>query len=66
MYRYLFDLLKKIIGIALIIIGVISGFIPIIQGWLFIVAGLLLLGVKKEAIKKLANKAKKWFKKLKF
>lgn len=62
MYRYAFDLLKKIIGVSLIIIGVISGFIPIVQGWLFIVAGLLILGVKKETIKKWANKAKKWFK----
>lgn len=66
MYKYLFDLLKKIIGISLIIIGVISGFIPIVQGWLFIVAGLLLLGVKKETIKEWANKAKRGFKKLKF
>ena len=66
MYKYTFDLLKKILGVILIIIGVISGFIPIIQGWIFILAGLLLLGVKKETIKKWANKAKRWFKKLKF
>ena len=66
MYKYLFDLFKKIIGITLIMIGVVSWFIPIIQGWLFIVAGLLILGVKKETIKKWAYKAKRWFKKLKF
>ena len=59
-------ILKKILGIILIIIGIISGFIPIVQGWIFIVAGLLLLGVKKETMKKWANKAKNWFRKLKF
>ena len=50
---------KKIAGVILIIVGVIGLFLPIIQGVLLIVAGLLLLGVKKEQIKKL-------FKKLKF
>ena len=50
---------KKIAGVILIIIGVIGLFLPIIQGVLLIVAGLLLLGVKKEQIKK-------WFKKFKF
>ncbi|MBI2101105.1 hypothetical protein HYT53_00670 [Candidatus Woesearchaeota archaeon] len=59
-------MLRKIIGIILIIIGVISGFIPIIQGWLFIVAGLLILGVKRETIKEWADKSKKWIKRLKF
>ena len=66
MYRYAFDLLKKILGISLIIIGIISGFIPIIQGWLLIIAGLLLLGIKKETIKKLADETGNWFKKLRF
>jgi hypothetical protein len=55
------QLAKKILGITLIIIGVISGFIPIVQGWIFIVAGLLLLGMKKETIKKGARKIKEWF-----
>jgi len=50
---------KKIAGITLIVIGVIGLFLPIIQGVLLIFAGLLLLGVKKEQIKK-------WIKKLKF
>ena len=52
-------ILKRIAGIALIVIGVIGLFLPIIQGILLIIAGLLLLGVKKEEIKK-------WFRKLKF
>lgn len=59
-------LAKKIAGITLIIIGIVSGFIPILQGWLFILAGLLLLGVKKETIKKGVRKIKKWISKLGF
>jgi len=50
---------KKVAGIILIVIGVIGLFLPIIQGVLLIIAGLLLLGVKKQQIKK-------WVKKLKF
>ena len=50
---------KKIAGIILIIIGIIGLFLPILQGVLLIIAGMLLLGVKKEQIKK-------WVKKLKF
>ena len=53
-----FKILKKIAGITLIIIGIIGLFVPIIQGILLIFAGLLLLGIKKEQIKK-------WVKKLK-
>ena len=52
-------ILKRIAGIALIVIGVIGLFLPIIQGVILIIAGLLLLEVKKERIKK-------WFRKLKF
>ena len=63
MYKYALNILKKTLGVTLIIIGVISGFIPIVQGWIFVVAGLLLLGVKKETMKEWANKAKRWFKK---
>ena len=66
MYKYALDLLKKILGVTLIIIGVVSGFIPIVQGWIFILAGLLLLGVKKETMKKWAHRTKEWFMKLKF
>ena len=66
MHKNIVNSLKKIFGIILIIIGVISGFIPIVQGWIFIVAGLLLLGVKKETMKKWANKAKEWLGKLRF
>lgn len=58
MYNHILDLLKKILGITLIVIGIISGFIPILQGWLFIFAGLLLLGVKKETIYGWVKKAK--------
>lgn len=65
-FEFTFGLLKKILGVALIIIGIISGFIPILQGWLFILAGLLLLGVKKETIKKGVRKIKKWIGKLRF
>lgn len=65
MRKSILSLLRKILGIALIIIGVISGFIPIIQGWIFILAGLLLLGVKRQTIKKQARKFKRWFSKLK-
>ena len=55
--------IRKVIGITLIIIGVISGFIPIIQGWVFILAGLALLGIKKKHIKKGVKKVKNWLKK---
>ena len=55
------QLAKKIAGIILITIGIISGFIPIVQGWIFIVAGLLLLGIKKETIKKGFRKIKERF-----
>ena len=54
-----FKIFKKIAGIILIILGIIGLFVPILQGILMIFAGLLLLGVKKEQIKK-------WFKKMKF
>src|SRR3989338_5558235 len=55
--------LKITLGVILIIIGIISGPIPIVQAWIFIVFGLLLIGVKKETIKKWVGKAKKWIKK---
>ena len=58
-------LLKKILGIFLIVFGVIGLFLPIIQGTLLIIAGLLLLEVKKEQIKKWADKAKKFIRKFK-
>jgi len=52
-------ILKKVVGIILIVVGVIGLFVPILQGVLMILAGLFLLGIKTEDIKK-------WFKKLKF
>ena len=57
--------LKITLGVILIIIGIISGPIPIVQGWIFIVFGLLLIGVKKETIKKWVGKAKKTMARLK-
>ena len=66
MHKHIFSLLRKIIGVILILAGIISGFIPIIQGWILIVAGLLLLGVKKETLKKWFSDTKKRFKKLRF
>ena len=42
--KTVFDILKVILGIILIIIGFIGGLIPIFQGWLFGIPGLMLLG----------------------
>lgn len=52
-------ILKNMAGVALIGFGIIGLFVPILQGILMIIAGLLLLGVKKEQIRR-------WFKKLEF
>ncbi|MBI2660340.1 hypothetical protein HYX07_04220 [Candidatus Woesearchaeota archaeon] len=52
-------ILKNMAGVTLIGIGIIGLFVPILQGILMIIAGLLLMGVKKEQIKK-------WFKKIQF
>ena len=54
-------ILKKILGVILIIIGIIGIFLPILQGVLMIIAGLFLLGVKKEKIKKWISKLKFYF-----
>ena len=62
MHKHLFGLLRKTLGVILIIAGIISGFIPIVQGWLLILAGLLLLGVKKKTIRGWMGKIKNWFK----
>lgn len=51
--------LKTAAGVLLIILGIIGLFLPILQGILMILAGLMLLGIKKEQVKK-------WLKKLKF
>ena len=50
MYKQTFVLLKKILGVILIIIGIIGLFLPIIQGILLIIAGLLLFGVERKTI----------------
>lgn len=52
-------ILKNMAGVTLIGIGIIGLFVPILQGILMIIAGLLLMGVKKEQIKR-------WFKKIQF
>ena len=62
MKSQILQLSKKIIGVALILAGIIAGFIPIVQGWALILAGLLILGVRKEAIKKYLSKIKKYVK----
>ena len=58
MYKQTFVLLKKILGVILIIIGIIGLFLPIIQGALLIIAGLLLFGVKRKTIEKQITKYK--------
>lgn len=52
-------ILKNMAGVTLIGVGIIGLFLPILQGILLIFAGLLLMGVKKEQIKK-------WFRKIEF
>lgn len=52
-------ILKNVAGITLVGFGIIGLFVPILQGVLMIIGGLLLLGVKKEQIRK-------WFRKIKF
>lgn len=61
MYKRIKYFIRVLIGIILILAGIISGFIPIVQGWLLILAGLLIIGVKKETIKKWLKKAKQKF-----
>jgi uncharacterized membrane protein YbaN (DUF454 family) len=52
-------ILKKMVGVTLVGLGIIGLFLPILQGILMITAGLLLMGIKKEQIKR-------WFRKIKF
>ena len=52
-------ILKNIAGVTLIGVGIVGLFVPILQGVLMIIGGLMLLGIKKEQIRK-------WFEKLKF
>lgn len=48
-------ILRKIIGIAFLVVGFLGLFLPILQGILFIIMGLTLLGY---------NPSKKWLKNL--
>jgi len=60
--KRIFKLIKKIIGIILIIAGIIGIFLPFLQGVLMILLGLVLLGNPKlekfvtELIKKIKKK----------
>ena len=49
-------MIKRLLGVLLIIFGIIGLFVPILQGILMIFGGLSLLGIKK-------SKIKRWFKK---
>ena len=42
----IYNNIKKILGILLIILGILGLFLPLLQGFLFIAIGLLLLGGK--------------------
>lgn len=43
MKKYIFHILRRIVGYLFLIVGVLSGFLPILQGWIFIALGLILL-----------------------
>ncbi len=57
--------IKKILGVLLIILGIFGLFLPLLQGFLFITIGLLLLGGKPllKKVKQLWEWLKKKFKK---
>ena len=55
----MFNLIKIIIGISLVIIGLIGGLIPIFQGWVFGIPGLIILAQYFPPIKRLLNWAQK-------
>ncbi|MFH1461532.1 MAG: hypothetical protein ABIF12_01105 [bacterium] len=42
-----YSILKKILGVILIILGILGLFLPFLQGFVFIATGLVLLGNKK-------------------
>ena len=55
----MFNLIKIITGITLVIIGLIGGLIPIFQGWIFGIPGLIILAQYFPPIKRLLNWAQK-------
>lgn len=59
--KRIFKVIKKIIGITLIIAGIIGLFLPFFQGVLMIILGLILLGNHKlkNFVIKLIKKIKK-------
>lgn len=59
--KRIFKVIKKIIGITLIIAGIIGLFLPFFQGVLIIILGLILLGNHKlkNFVIKLIKKIKK-------
>ena len=55
----MFNLIKIITGITLVIIGLIGGLIPIFQGWILRIPGLIILAQYFPPIKRLLNWAQK-------
>ena len=55
----MFNLIKIIVGITLVLIGLIGGLIPIFQGWIFGIPGLIILAQYFPPIKRLLNWAQK-------
>ena len=55
----MFNIIKIIIGIILLIIGLIGGLIPIFQGWIFGIPGLIILSQYFPPFKKLLHWAQK-------
>lgn len=57
MFQIKNGLLRKTIGICLLVIGIIGLIVPIIPGWLFIIPGLIIL--KINIFKKYFDKIRK-------
>jgi len=61
------NIVKIIVGIALVVIGLVGGLIPIFQGWIFGIPGLMLLGSVFPPVKRWThNIMEKVKKKMKF
>lgn len=57
MFKIKNGLLRKTVGICLLVIGIIGLIVPIVPGWLFIIPGLIIL--KINIFKKYFDKIKK-------
>ncbi|MEA2092810.1 MAG: hypothetical protein U9P61_02475 [Patescibacteria group bacterium] len=66
MNKHLSLILRKTIGVILIILGLIGGLIPIplVPFFLLIFVGLSLFGVKKETVEKVKLKKEEFIKKI--